>query len=201
MRAIRLTLAVLLGGGVLVFVVAGPAFACSCAVVSTKGYVGYADVIVTGTLIDMKDPPQQPIMSSGDPITYTVEVDRTFKGQPSGEVKFTSAMSGASCGLEGMKLDRRYTFFLNTGGDGLTASLCGGTASANHGLETQIIRWTGPPATSTDVAPPAPSRVPDSADEDSPAQSAVPLWIVATAGGGIAVLAAAGTLLRRRRFW
>jgi hypothetical protein len=200
MKAIRLALAVLMGGSGLVLGVAEPAFACSCASASTGEYVRYADVIVTGTLIDMQDPPQQPIMSSTDPITYTVAVDRTFKGEPNSEIEFTSAMSGASCGLEGMRVDRNYTFFLNTSGGGLTANLCGGTTSARDGLERQITQSTGPPAMSAGFTPPTATPVADGADEDSSVQSTVPFWILATAGGGIAVLAAAGTWLWRRRF-
>lgn len=200
---IRLTLAVLLGIGGLVLAVAGPSFACSCAMASTKDYVQGADVIVTGTLAELQDPPQQQVMSSTDPVTYTVTVDRVFKGDAGSEVEFTSAVSGASCGLEGMTADRRYTFFLNEGADGLTASLCGGTAPARGGLEKQVIRWTGPAATPA-AAPSPPARSPaapttpavESADAGTPSRSPAP-WLLATAAG--AVLAGVGLWRWRRR--
>jgi hypothetical protein len=179
--------------------------------VSTSSHVEFADVIVTGTLIDMKDPPQKPIMSSAAPITYTVQVRRTFKGEPRSELQFTSAMSGASCGLEDMEVDRRYTFFLDTGKQGMTATLCGGTTAASDRLEKQITQRTGPPGMPADLTTPTTSpeattgpepnapRESTTAQEDyARQQPALPLWTMAAAAGGLALLAAAGAWLWRR---
>lgn len=187
-------LVLLLAGGVLVGVGAGPAFACSCALSTVRDHVGYADVIVIGTLTNIEDPPKKRIMSSGDPVTYTVAVDQTFKGEPSSEVLFTSAMSGATCGLEGLQADRRYAFFLNSAGKGLDASLCGGTAPASLKLDAQIARWTGPPETPA-VAPAvaAPGEV-DAHESDAPSSesSSNLSWVLA---GGVAIILIAGACL------
>ncbi len=114
-----MVLAAFLGCVGMVLGVAGPAAACSCVAASIEELVGYADVMVTGTLTRCAGPvAASQVMSSGDPVTYTVAVERVFKGDASGELELTSAMSGASCGLERMVVDRRYTFFLDAEGRG-----------------------------------------------------------------------------------
>lgn len=193
---IRLVFALLVASGVLVGVGAGPAFGCDCASGSVKNFVGYADVIVTGTLTEMDDPPQQEVVSSMDPITYTVDVDQTFKGDVAPQVVFTSAMSGASCGLENMQADRRYAFFLNTAGDGLDANLCGGTAPTSQQLEKLIARWTGPPDTLPASAAPAAAPAETTPSDRSTSGSSASLpWIV----GGAVLLAGVGILLWAHR--
>jgi len=152
MRALRLLLAGVLGALSLVVVTATPSFACSCAAASTEQYVDGADVVVTGTVADREPPPERPVMSSGDPVTYTVDVERRFKGDGQDPLQVLSAISGASCGLEGVRVGRRYVVFATVGrGGDLWASLCGGTAPWSADLEAGVVAATGPGT----VAPPS----------------------------------------------
>jgi hypothetical protein len=206
MRAIRLILVVLVGAGMLVFGGSGTALACSCAMGGVDDYVGYADVVATGTLTDIEPPADGPVISSIDPVKYTVEVDRTFKGDPQPRLVFYSARFGASCGLEGMHADRRYTFFLTQGGERLTANLCGGTRPASDGFETKVARVTGPPIEAADPPSTDPSASGpgaeasidiDDNDANAANDSGVPLWVYA-AIGGVVIIAAGGVLIWRR---
>ncbi len=190
-----------LGAGALVLVVnSAPALACSCALGSTGDHVENADVIVTGTLTDAIDPPAAEVMSSDDPITYLVDVEKTFKGDASHQLEFTSAMSGASCGLEGMQVGDRYAFFLYPENKGLEANLCGGTAPSTPKLERQIAHWTGPPREPAAGVEPASSPTSTRIDDDEPAQSAAPTWLVVSgAVAGALALAIVLTVAFRRR--
>ena len=152
MRALRLLLAGVLGALSLVVLAASPSFACSCARVSTAEYVDHATVVFTGTVADKEPPPKRRVMSSMDPVTYTFEVERSFKGDVASPTEVLSAMSGASCGLEGVRTGDRYVVFADQGrGGDLWASLCGGTAPWSADLEADVVAASGPGV----VAPPS----------------------------------------------
>ena len=201
MRPLRLVLlVVLLASGMLVTGGAGTAFACSCAYQRTPEFVGMADEIFAGTVVSMVDPPKQAIMSSTDPITYTVAVDAVYRGDVGVTAVFGSPMSGASCGLENIVVDRRYLVFLSTDGSERTASLCGGTAPATPRRLDAVERLTGPPAQPTAVADTtavASGAEPRATRDDRLAQASGWTW---TVGGiiGVGVLLGVGLMLRRR---
>jgi hypothetical protein len=139
----RLILAALLCAGGLVLLSPASAQACSCVGGDTTTYAGWADVVFTGTLVEMTPPPDRPISSSGDPATYSFDVDRVHQGHlgPAAEVR--TAVSGASCGLEGMRSGSRYVVFA-TRDDGLWANLCGGTRLLRPAVARQLDRVVGP---------------------------------------------------------
>ena len=152
MRAVRLLLAGVLGALSLVVLGAAPSFACSCAMAGTEQYVDGADAVFTGTVTDKEPPPQRPVMSSMDPVTYTFDVERAFKGDLSDPLPVLSASSGASCGLEGVRVGQRYVVFASEskrGDHDLWASLCGGTALWSADLEADVVAATGPGTTPT----------------------------------------------------
>lgn len=145
MRALRLLLAGALGALSWVVLVAPPSYACSCAVTGTAELVDHASVVVTGTITDKQPPPRRPVMSSTDPVTYTVAVDRAYKGDTADRIEVLSAVSGASCGLEGVRVGQRYLVFADHGrGGDLWASLCGGTAPWSADLEADVVAAAGP---------------------------------------------------------
>jgi hypothetical protein len=138
-------------------------------------FVSSSDDIVAGTLVDIREP-HGFVMSSGDPVTYVVDVDAVFRGDAGRRVVFTSAMSGATCGLEGMVMDRRYVFFLDGDGGTRSASLCGGTALASATLEAEVEALTGP------ASPPA--------GEDDPLPAAdLTGWLLGAAATGLTFVA------------
>lgn len=186
MRIARLLLATLLACGMLVTVGSGPALACSCVVGQTSDFVSSSDDIVAGTLVDIREP-HGFVMSSGDPVTYVVDVDAVFRGDAGRSVVFTSAISGASCGLEGMVVDRRYVFFLDGEGGSRSASLCGGTAVASATLEAEVEALTGP------ASPPV-------GDGDPLPTADLTGWFLGAAATGLSLIAVvAAWVLQSRR--
>lgn len=199
MRALRALCAALVAALSIVVVGAGPSFACSCATADTAQHVDWADVVVAGTVVDVVPPRQKPIMSSMDPVTYVVDVDRVFRGEAGSRVEVLSPSSGASCGLENVEVGRRYVVFAahqsveGKDAEHLWASLCGGTDRARPDLVTAVELVTG------EGVPPAPDSDADGSDLgltfDPPAEPplgagwAWPLALVA--GGGLVLLTGA----------
>lgn len=190
-----IVLTVLVSGASLVTWGAGPALACSCAYQHMPEFVDGADEIFAGTLTGMSGPPERGVVSSTDPITYTVAVDAVYRGDVGSIAFFESAMSGASCGLEGMTVDRRYLVFVSTDGSKRAATSCGGTAPATPGRVDAIERLTGAPDEPATAVVATTSRAAAGArgEQDSGLQ-AVPAWTIVTAGIGAAVLVGAGRL-------
>jgi hypothetical protein len=139
----RLILAAVLTAGGLVFLTPAPAQACSCVGGDVATYAERADVVFTGTLLEITPPPRRLFWSSGDPATYSFDVDRGHQGEVGRSAEVRSAVSGASCGLEGMRTGSRYVVFA-TLDDGLWANLCGGTGPARPGVVRQLERDVGP---------------------------------------------------------
>ncbi|WP_157361817.1 hypothetical protein [Haloechinothrix halophila] len=105
---------------------AAPALACSCTPMTDAEYVGNADVIFAGTLLDREEPPSGQIVSSRDLVTLTFAVSEVYKGQVGAMTQVRTASSGASCGLE-IEGEGPFLVFTTFDENGLTASLCGGT--------------------------------------------------------------------------
>jgi len=205
MTTLRLLLAGVLGALSLVVLTATPSFACSCAGAGTAEYVDGADAVFTGTVTDKEPPPQRAVMSSGDPVTYTFDVERWFKGEQGDPVQVMSPMSGASCGLEGVRAGQRYVVFTTESRRGdLWASLCGGTAPWSADLEAEVTAAAGPGAVAPPSAAPAGAGTPDVAGAESSRTGAGPeepeggaLAVPVAAASGLAlVLLAAGLWLR-----
>lgn len=143
MTIVRMLLTGVLAAVGLVALTPSASYACSCAITSTKAHVEYADAVFVGTLVSMEPPPRRQVMSSTDPNTYTFSVQQPLKGQVSATTVVESAMSGASCGWEGMEIGQRYIVFANGGHSTWRGNLCGGTRGAgNHGI-AQVAEITG----------------------------------------------------------
>ncbi len=184
-RTLRLfLLTALLAAGLVVTVGSGPALACSCASGEMSEHVGWADDIVVGMLVDLHEP-RSLLVGSDDPVTYVVEVHSVLKGDAGHRVVFESARSGASCGLEGMVVDRRYLFFLHHEGDTRDASLCGGTAPASATLLAEVEAVTGP------ASPPR-------GEDDPLPDNDLTGWLMGAGATGIALVAGVALWLLRR---
>lgn len=202
MTFLRSLLAALVAATGLVLAAPAPAFACSCAGGGATQFVKWADVVVVGEVTGITPPPEREVMSSGDPATYAVAVERVLAGQAGATVEVRSAVSGASCGLEGIEVGRDYVLFASyqdIGGEPtevLWANLCGGTAPASASFVAEVEAVTGagsPPEPATGGPDPEP------ADDSSTPSGGVPGW----AWGGVVAAAVAGTAgvlaVRRRR--
>ena len=203
MLLVRLFLVTLCAAAGFVVFTQVPAVACSCAGGGTAQYVEGADVVFVGTLVEVEqtNPGGDGVISSGDPVFYTFDVDETFKGD-AGEGVVESVRDGATCGLEGMRVDTSYVVFAGASPGGkLDASLCGGTSRATPQLigdvEAALAPATEPPTpTVTDVPPPAepvPTQVPSGTEPSTPADG-TPAWV--WFGGGLLVAVLVGAVLR-----
>ena len=204
MRAFRLLLGGVLGALSLVVLAASPSFACSCARAGTAEHVDNAVAVFTGTVADKEPPPKRPVMSSMDPVTYTFEVARSFKGDVASPTEVLSAMSGASCGLEGIRTGDRYVVFADQGrGGDLWASLCGGTAPWSAELEAEVVAAAGAGTPPDAVPAEPPSGVSSGAGGEA---VAAPAPDTPAAEGGflavpIAVAAGLGLVLLAGGLW
>ncbi len=83
------------------FVLEAPqrAVACSCATFTDTEAYEFADVVFTGTLVEI-DTPSGDIVVSTDPERFVFEVDQVFKGEAHTRQSVVTAREGASCGLE-----------------------------------------------------------------------------------------------------
>lgn len=209
MRILRLLLAGLVAATGLMLVAPAPAMACSCVGGDAEQFASWSDVVFTGTLVARTPPPEGAVMSSTDPATHLFDVDEVFQGDVGSEAEVLSAVSGASCGLEGMAEGTRYVVFagyhdvMGEPTEMLWANLCGGTAPASHRFVEQVSQVTGPGRAPVgaggavaDVAagPAGTTTLVDDPDEGPPA------WLI---GGGIALFLVAGVAivglaLRRR---
>lgn len=186
MRLLRVLLAALTGAVALVVLPAAPSSACSCVQGTPQEYVDSADVVVLGTVTDRQGPPLRPVMSSGDPATYTVQVEQVFKGDVPPTAYVLSADSGASCGLEGVEEGGRYVVFADRSGGELWASLCGGTAPADPRLLDEVVAASGPP------------QAPDPRAEPTIRPTAgAGLALPVAVAGGLALVLLAGALWAR----
>ncbi|MBA2463916.1 MAG: hypothetical protein H0V42_02910 [Nocardioidaceae bacterium] len=174
-------------------------------------YVGWADVVLEGTVESREGPRPKPIMSSGDLATYTVTVDEVFKGETSRVVAVTSADSGASCGLENIRIGGDYLVFAGYAQHGtLTASLCGGTAKASPAFVSAVESVTGPGTAQPDdegtgaaEAPPPKETTVASGPGEPPASGAGPsgdesMERPVVVAGVLLITGSAALALRRR---
>lgn len=201
MKLLRYVLVALCASAGLVVFTQVPASACSCVATPVSGSVERADVVFSGVLVDIDqtNPGGDDVVGSGDPVFYSFEVERTFKGDP-GDAVVASVRDGATCGLEGMRIDQSYVVFADQDRAGeLAANLCGGTAGADDRLldrvEAALAPADGPrdPPTPAATQPPVPTDVPSGVAGPADPASGPPGW--AWFGAGVLLAAAGGAIL------
>ncbi len=209
MTVLRTVLAALVAATGLVLAAPTPAVACSCVMADAPQFVKWADVVVVGEITEITPPPEREVMSSVDPATYTVVVEEVMKGRSPATVDVRSAMSGASCGLEGIEVGREYVVFaayndiMGKRTDVLHASLCGGTALASDSYVAEVKAAAGPgqppePDRSSEPAGgPASEPAVETTDEPAASSAGVSGWV--WAGGAVVVVVIGGLLVARRR--
>lgn len=150
----RLLVPALVSLGVLLPLQAAPALACSCAWPSSHAEsLARADVVVSGDVVERREPPRRPVMSSGDRATYVLQVRRVHAGQAREVLEVQTASSGASCGLELPASGPVLLYAQRDDAGVLTASLCGGSRTATDAQAVAVAGEGRSPA-----AAPAPAR-------------------------------------------
>ena len=213
-RAIFLTVAS--SATTVVAAVAGghPVWACSCATFTDEEALGDANVVFTGTLVEIVTPPGD-TWTSTDPERFIFDVDQVYKGEAVQTQTIVTARDGASCGLEiqgpgPFLVYATFTDSIVTGAvDGeFYSNLCSGTrAVADAALPARFGTGRAPtPIASAgdDGADDVPaladrSDAAPTSTSDGGRTSVVPLTVVAI-GGAVIVAVVAGLLgLHRRR--
>lgn len=134
MRTLRGLLSVLAAAAGLVVAAPGAAYACSCVDDRAGTAVRSADAVVWAEV----DEVQMPAMGGGT-ASYLLSVERVYKGEVTERAQVDSEASGASCGLEGIEVDRRYVFFLDGDGPRWYAGLCGGTGQVSRARVERVL--------------------------------------------------------------
>lgn len=137
MPALRMLFVLAVTAGLLVLA-PGTSWACSCVQSSPIEQVRRVETVVDGTVAW--------VSSNGIETTYSVEVDRVFKGKAAEREKLITAANEAACGLGMLTVDKRYLFFIDGVHPGrMRVSLCGGSAPYGDELAAQIEAATGAP--------------------------------------------------------
>lgn len=144
---IRRLLAVLLLVGGIVVLVDASAAACPASTASWAQQVQDADAVFTGTISDR--------LRQGPGIHYTVQVDRSYKGDVGEEVVVMTPHSTRACGLPDLAEGSAYVFLATEDGGDLTISSQGGTTRATNAHVAAVERLLGG---GTSPTPPEPEH-------------------------------------------
>ena len=157
-----------------------PAWACSCVEATSAQFVDRSDVVLRGTLEAVDRPAGLEEPSSGAPArSYRFTVAQVYRGTAAPTTWVGSAADGASCGLEGLEPGREYVVFAQERGEGLWASLCGGTAVADAGLVGEVEALAGPGHAPAQALP----RATDGQLPGATAPASDRAWLVPLLGG------------------
>lgn len=184
LRPLRMVLAVL----VLVIAAAGvvpvrpvsPAVACSCMAMSLSEQVERSEVMLRGMIVTIEEP--RVVSSSAEERAYAIEVTQIWRGTVGNPVRVHSAMSGASCGMEGWSVGDDVLLFGERRGDQDAATtLCSGSGRAEPERVKELTDLLGQPGGA------------------SPYEPGPPRWVLPVAvGGGVILLAAVVVVVSRR---
>lgn len=155
---------------------AGPAYACSCMAAEPEQMLEFGPTAFVGTISGATAAGQGPV-GAQHVLTFTVET--VLAGEVPAEVEILTADNSAACGIDA-NVGSRMAVFAAEDGTNLTSSLCSITDA------DAAIAALGP------GTPPSPGESPTSGGAPFDWQA---VWLGA---GGLAVLAAAWLLARRR---
>lgn len=111
-------------------------WACSCQVQETAELVERADTIVDATLVWTS--------TNGIERTYSLAIDRVFKGKAAQREKVLTQASDAACGLGALETDERYLFFIKGVHLGtMSTTLCSGSGPYDEELADEIVTVIG----------------------------------------------------------
>lgn len=157
---------------------AAPAYACSCASIEQQLAVPASlQAAFVGTVVDAPEPFNGG--SSARLVTWTFHVEEVYWGELPATVKVKAAVSGVSCGFEGVALGSRVGVLLRREDGGWHSGLCSSGAPEKFAV-------LGAP-----YAPVADAAI-------DPASSSRGTWLVAL-GAAVVAAVAIGALVRRKK--
>lgn len=167
------------------------AHACSCVQEGVAQQVEASDVVVLGTLTDLRDGQGRPVtrtVATGQ-LRYVVQVQEAFKGRTGDNLEFVSAASGSACGLGARAVGREYLFFLSGSGADLRGNACRGMSPADSADVAQIEQLVERQRVAAEEARLQPVASPDRGSAPSVATAVLPGVVLAVlAGLGLAVV-------------
>ena len=190
-----------------------PVWACSCATFTDEEALSDADVVFTGTLVEIVTPPGD-TWTSTDPERFIFDVDQVYKGEAVQTQTIVTPRDGASCGLEIQGPGPFLVYATFT--DSIVTGAVDGEFYSNLYSGTRAVADAALPASfGTGRAPtpiasagddgaddvPALAARPDAAPSstsDKGGTSAVPWTVVAIGAAMVAVVAGLLRLHRRR---
>jgi hypothetical protein len=141
-----------------ILVTPGPACACSCVGFTPKQAYDHADAVFVGRVVDRSPKDHFPWETTGVEV-WTVEVERSYKGDVRRRQEIVTMESGASCGLE-LEGSGPFVVYATRDSYGIelepgqyAAGLCDGSAPLTAGLERALERQAPAGATEPAVAP------------------------------------------------
>lgn len=178
-KAWRKPLLALLGAAVLLsgLLVARPTvvYACSCAEPPSPSETKeWSAAVFSGKAISIKQK-KAPILSSGDPVMVTFQVDRVWKGNMGSTTVVTTAMSSESCGYEFTEGLEYLVYARNEQNSGvLHTTLCDRTALLSEAAaDLQELGPSSLPTGQKNVASPLSETPPPAASNKSTVHWAV----------------------------
>ena len=187
--------------------------ACSCVSLTDQEAFDQADVVFTGTLVEIVTPPGDAYAST-DLERFVFDVERIYKGEAVDPQTIVTARDGASCGLEIQGPGPFLVYATSSEGivigavDGEHSSnLCSGTrAVADGAMPTSFGNGRPPTAVAPSgdsgeaAAPEGPERPSNAASStsDTSDTSSVP-WTLIAVVGVAAVALAASLIIRHQR--
>jgi hypothetical protein len=182
-QVIRRLLAALLLAPCAVVVLTGAPAIAACPALSTnlqQRTMG-ADAIFTGTVVSRA--------VSGNTATFTVDVDRIYKGTvAAAEATVSTDVRARACGLPGLVAGTAYVFFAQVDGSDLTLDRRGGTATAS---DAYVARVEGLLGAGHAAVPPAPVEATFTTVADAPAD----VQRVAAPGAALVIVGLLGLVL------
>lgn len=199
-RALGVLLMVLMG----MTFTTGTAQACSCAGGSKAQQFKGADAVFTGEIVDRSGERWIDYGNASGPgqFTYTVDVERVFKGEVSETQKFVSGTQSSACGAVFPKDGPILVFGL--AGKGVATGKIASDQYSTGLCSGSYVPTSAPTGFGEGAPPPTSAGYDASAVQTDPdydmGQSAVPSWVLVA---GVAFLVAAGLglglLVARRR--
>ena len=187
----RLLVLALALSAVIVVQSASPAHACSCLPldqVLAQPAPGSFDAAFVGTVVEAPEPFNNG--NSARLVSWKFKVDRVYRGELPAAVEVKSAVSGASCGFEGIGVGSQLGVLLQREGSDWTSGLC----SSGEPEQFAVLGVPSPPTGEVGEPAPAPTSSSDSGDGGMSTGAAV-----AIGAGVIAAALAGATLFTHRR--
>lgn len=197
MRNWLIAVAIFLGGVTVAATPALPAAACSCMQATPTEQAELADLVAVGTITDHEE--SADATRSDADATWTVQLAGIYKGRGDGEVEVLSAMSGAGCGWDHVRVGQEIVLFARADGTRWRSNLCDGSGSATKAITDELATALGEPTpvAQSPVVSDLPSEEAEQIDDDGglPARGVVGIVFLVAA----AALLVVGALRSRRR--